>query len=249
MFTGKSPLPTLFPRLPNADAPATNAVRLNGVEWLQFSFEAAGADPEALFPPALHPTLPVLLQFAAFAVAESPWGAFNACLLRLTCRSGARPRTMLVSAVVDAPGARAALESGWGFNVRAGDVLIERSYDSASVTVFEGDEPTLALTAADPEPLAPGDLQFFSSMHAAQLERGPRLLQADLHVDVLRAERYQPWLERFDALAFGAAALEPGTPVAAFGAHVELELGPVRFACRPDELAFTGTERLGPPAG
>jgi len=39
--------------------------------------------------------------------------------------------------------------------------------------------------------------------------------------------------------------LEPHYAVTAFGAGASIELMPVRIVCKPDQPAFTGTEKVG----
>ena len=55
-------------------------------------------------------------------------------------------------------------------------------------------------------------------------------------------ERLAGRLERFDGGAFGEPLLLPSRVVSAALSTVTLTHPPVRFVCKPDELAFTGTE-------
>ena len=231
---------------PHATALAGEPFRLQDVEMVQFSYELAGVDVEALLPPALHPTLPLLAQWLCWSVPRSPWGTFNLCMLRLSCRSGARPRLFLRRAVIDNMAAGAGLAAGWGFNVSEAQVSLDRHYDCAEVRVHEGGRTTLAARAVAPEPLSPSDLQFFSAMHGASLPQGLRLVQFDSAIEARRAERYRPVIQDYDAAAWGDGAIRPDYPVTAFGASADITLQPVRFLCLPDELAFTGTERVAP---
>ena len=245
MYQGTASLDALVPNAPEVSAPAAEPFVLQGAEMLQFTYEVAGADIEALLPPALHPTIPMLAQWLCWSVPHSPWGTFNLCMLRLSCRSGARPRTFLRRSVIDNAAAGVALAAGWGFNAAEGQVAFRRNYDCAEVRVIEGGRTTLAAKAVDPDPLNPSDLQFFSAMHAARLPQGFRLIQFDSAAELSRAERYRPEVQGYDAAAWGDAAIRPDHPVTAFGAGADISLLPVRFLCQPDQLAFTGTERVG----
>ena len=68
-------------------------------------------------------------------------------------------------------------------------------------------------------------------------------MQIEYDVAVTRAERLRPQLDEFDAAGFGVhPSVEPYHPVSASIALGTIELHRLRFVCRPDELAFTGTE-------
>ncbi len=244
MLSGTTALETLAPDAPEIRSFDVNAVPLAGVEMLHWSFEVAAAGLTELYPPALHPTLPPVAMFVAWAVPDSPWGAFRLAQVRLSCRSGARPRGFLVGAVIDNAAAGGALADHWGLRPGVGEVTVERYYDAARVEVAVEGETVLAVRADDPDPLRPNDIQFFATMHAARTPAGLRLVQFDPTIEVTRAERYTPVLEAFDGGAWGQPRLEPNYPVVAYGAHADITLPRLRFATRPDVSAFEGAETL-----
>jgi hypothetical protein len=81
-------------------------------------------------------------------------------------------------------------------------------------------------------------------MHPADTPKGLRLVQVDADVNVTRAERATPTVTRFVPEAFGVPGGSLAYPVAAFVALGDVTLPKVRFLCRPDVPAFTGTERV-----
>lgn len=244
MLSGSTPLETLVPDAPEIRAFDIEPVALPDVEILQWSFEVAAGEVTELYPPALHPTLPPMAMIVAWSVPDSPWGAFDLAQVRLSCRSGARPRGFLVGAVIDNAAAAGALAEHWGLRARVGRVAVERYYDAARVEVAIGGETALAVRGDDPDLLRPNDIQFFAAMHAARTPAGLRLVQFDPAWEVTRAERYTPVLEAFDADAWGQPGLEPNYPVVAFGASANGTLPRLRFATRPDVNAFEGAETL-----
>jgi hypothetical protein len=242
MLLGTATLESLARRAPRIDAYPSETLTLPGVELLQATFELAGQGVEAFFPPGLHPTLPVLAVFAFWRASDGPLGAFTLAQLRLTCRSGARPRQLLVASFVDGEIAREALNSRFAFGARPAKVELARYYDRVDARVSLDGRAILDLHAGAPLPLATSDLQFFASVHPAQTPKGLRLLQVEPEYALTRAERGRPVLECFDAAAFGEPGLRPAHPVAAFVALGDIALPRVRFALRPDVLAFEGTE-------
>lgn len=244
MLAGTADLESLARRAPQLvgfDAPA---LTLPGIELLQVTWELGGGAPESFFPPALHPTLPVLAVLALWRADSGPLGRFALAQLRLTCRSGVRPRQYLVASFADGEPARAALNDGFAFGARPARIRLERFYDRVEGGVDVDGANALDLTGMAPLPLASGDLQFFSSMHAAETPKGLRLVQIDTEIQVTRAERAHPRLTHFAAAAFGLPGAKLAYPVAAFVALCDVTLPRLRFACRPDVPAFAGTERI-----
>ncbi len=202
--------------------------------------------PEALFPPGLTPTLPVLAVLALWRADAGPLGRFGLAQLRLSCRSGVRPRQLLVASFAEGEPARAALNARFGFGARPAKVRLERFYDRVEGGVEVDGRAALDVSAQAPLPLAASDVQFFSSMHPAETPKGLRLVQIDAEAAVARAERGKPRLEHFDPAAFGLPdGARLAYPVAAFVALCDVSLPRIRFLCRPDVPAFAGTERIG----
>ena len=107
----------------------------------------------------------------------------------------------------------------------------------------------LAIHGADPDPLDGADVQYSGSVALADTPRGLRLVQIEYDVTPSRAERVRPRLRAFDAVRFGVhPSVEPYYPVSASIVTATVSLQPLRFVSRPDELAFTGTEPVTPPA-
>jgi len=244
MLLGTADVEALARRAPRLESFATEPLSLPGVELLQATFELEGQRIESFFPPGLHPTLPVLAIFAFWRATEGPLGAFTLAQLRLSCRSGARPRQLLVASFVDGERACAALNARFAFGARPAIVQLERFYDRVDARVCVAGVKIVDVHAKAPLPLATSDLQFFASVHPAQTPKGFRLVQVDAEYAITRAERGRPVLDAFDAAAFGAPALRPAYPVAAIVALGDIALPRVRYVVRPDVLAFEGTETV-----
>jgi hypothetical protein len=244
MLVGTADLAALARFAPRMDAFPAEALTLPGVELLQATFELSGPRVESLFPPGLHPTLPVLAVFAFWRAAEGPLGAFALAQLRLSCRSGARPRQLLVASHVEGEAAREAFNTRFGFAARPAQVGLARFYDRAEARVSVDGKTLVSVHAGAPLPLAASDLQFFASVHPAHTPKGLRLVQFDTEYAISRAERGRPVLDAFDPAGFGAPGVRPGHAVSAIVALCDVTLPRVRFVVRPDVLAFEGTEAV-----
>ena len=244
MLVGTADLDALSARAPKLPAFPQEALALGGVEVLQACFEMRATSREPLLPPGLHPTSPATLILLLWRCAESPWGPFALLQLRVGCRSGVRARGFVWAAACDRDGAARELEARYGFPTREARISLARRYDGCSLSVELDGREALALEAQDPDPLAPDDVQFTGTLTLAHTPRGLRLVQIEPRTAFERAERLRPRLLRFDAEAWGHAALTPYHPVSASIGVGRVEIPPIRFVCRPDVLAFQGTESV-----
>jgi hypothetical protein len=240
---------TADPNALAADAPRMSLLdgeplTLTGIEVLQAAFELPGAFRECLLPPALHPTDPPLAWINVWRCPDGPLGAFALAQVRVSCRSGLRPRGFLVGAVVDSADAGAALAARWGFRCRAGTVVLARQYDAVDARVEVDGRTVLGLSLRDPDPLGAHDVQYTASMHLADTPRGLRLVQVDPDVRIERAERGRPSLGTFDGAAWGDPRIAPTHPVSGTIAVADLTLPRLRYVCKPDVWAFDGTETV-----
>jgi hypothetical protein len=217
------------------DAPP---VTFEGVAVLQASFEMPYSLRQPALPPGLHPTTPPLLVVLGWSVPDGPWGPFALAQLRVSCRSGVRPRGFVAACAVDSAPAAAALRDGWGLPAVVGPVTLERGYDRVALGA-----PWIDLVGLDPDPLAPGDVQYSVGTTLAATPRGLRLVQVEPEYEPGRVERVRPRLERFDPGGL-PVPLAVAAPVAATIAVGRVTLPALRFLSRPDVPAFEGTERV-----
>jgi acetoacetate decarboxylase len=244
VLLGTADVAALAQGAPVMEALDTDALVLPQATLLHAAYEMPGATRETLLPPALHPTDPPLVGWTVVASDAGPLGPFAMAALRVSCRSGVRPRGFLVCAVVDSDAAARALAARWGFRCRAGEVRLARHYDAVGATVRVDGRTILELALRDPDPLGPHDVQVTASMHLAKTPRGVRLVQVDPTFAIARAERGRPQLAAFEAAAWGDARIAPVHPVSAWTAVADVTLPRLRYLCRPDVWAFDGTETV-----
>jgi len=244
VLVGTADLDRLAQTAPRLPAFPAEPLALGGAELLQACFEMRASSREPLVPSGLHPTNPATLIVLAWRCAQSPWGPFTLVQLRAGCRSGVRTRGFVLAAACDSDVAARELAARWGFPARVAEIELARGYDACALRVALAGRPALALEAQDPDPLAEGDVQYTGTLTLAHTPRGLRLVQVEPRVRLSRAERLRPRLLQFDAAAWGQPALTPYYPVSASLGVGEIEIPPIRFVCRPDVLAFQGTEAV-----
>jgi hypothetical protein len=245
MLSGTAPLIELAGHAATMADLATAAETFPDAVVVQAMYEIASAGRQTSLPAGLHPTNPPSLVVQAWRCPESPWGPFALVQLRVGCRSGLRPRGMVQACVVDSPTAAEALRARWGFPAQVGTVRIEVGYHETVVTAGTGPGPaTVELRALDPVPLGPDDVSFTTTVVLAHTPRGDRLVQVDTDLAVTRAERLRLLAFAGDPAGIGVhPSVQVRHPVAASVSRGALTLQPLRFVNRPEELAFTGTER------
>jgi len=233
---------------PTLDGLGAEPVTLGGASILQVVCEIDSAEMCELLPPALHPTLPPSVSWLVYDCPNTPWGAMRLAQTRIECRSGARPRGFLVSAICDNSDAARALARGWGYRVQAGEIDYSHRYDEVRTRVRRDSETVLEVALQRPTPLGAGDIQFVAGMHPAHTQNGYRLVQCDpSHADS-DAQRGLPLVQAFDSAGWGEERIQPVYPVSAATCRADITLPKLRFLCKPGEMGFTGTEVIAPDA-
>lgn len=240
MICGTADVDALAAGAATVETWSTEDLELSGVECFQLIAEMRSTAREAVLPPGLHPTVPPALSIQGWNVGDSPWGAFSLVHTRVSCRSGVRARGFSTAAVATTGEAAAGLAGRFGFPTRVGEIDLRRNYDGIDLTA-----PGLRLTALDPTPLSSSDVQYTGTMNLAHTPNGLRLVQVESDHTGDRVERAAGRILDFDGAQWGDARLDPYHVVSASIAVESITIRGVRFVCRPNEPAFSGTERVG----
>ena len=199
---------------------------------------------EALLPSALHPTIPASMVLQVFNVRTSVWGAFLLSLIRVSCRSGVRARGFTLGAMVTSEIAQKGLEGVLGLGTRLAVIDMQEAYAETRISVLFSGTQVLEIQALDPEPLSTSDLQFTGTLNLANTPNGLRLVQVECIPQLTRVERLQSTFNSFQGEYWGSPLLQPTQVVTSTISRGDFLLPAIRFVCRPDELAFTGTESV-----
>jgi len=245
MLIGTAELQPLADSAPHVAEFIGKEIRLHDVTCMQYIAEMPNSAREAALPPSLHPTIPAAVSVQVYDVGDSPWGAFRFANTRISCRSGARARGFSTATLVDGEQACAGLRTSLGFPARPADIAFRHGYDGVSIAIVNEHETVFALEAIDPEPMGLNDVQYTGTLNLAHTPMGLRLMQIEAHTEASQVDRLQGQLLEFDGAALGNPLLEPVYTVSASVAKISMSFPPVRFVCKADELAFTGTEAVG----
>jgi hypothetical protein len=69
-------------------------------------------------------------------------------------------------------------------------------------------------------------------------------MQVEMSPHPATVERLTARIESFDGAGFADERIQPSRVIAASVVTMDAEFPSVRFVCKPDELAFTGTEAI-----
>ena len=229
-------------------------LRVDDVDILQVLYEVRVADRESLVPPALNPTIPPVVSFLVYRAKESEFGPFALAQLRLTARSGVRPRAYLVSARCDNPALSALLARSWGFRVTPGDIAVRRFHDRVDCTVSEPASeadviPGRFSTLLDRPCAGDGARRAVPARdapcpHRARRRPGATDRPGGLRVRVPPGRPWPALAASFDPSAWGDERLVPDIAVSASFAACDMTIANVRYICNPDIPASEGTEKV-----
>jgi len=244
MLIGSADLEALSERAPRVPQLNTEPLILEQVVCLQLTAELPNSAREAVLPPALHPTVPAALSIQVLKASRSPWGELAMASVRIACRSGVRARGYTVGTVANSEAADG-LAMTLGFPVQIGEVRLRHGYDGADFSVQTELGIIAALAAVDPEPMGQNDVQFTGTLNLAHTPLGLRLLQVESDCAPSQVERLTPGILSFDGGGWGQSLLVPKLLVScSVVVAPQWTFAPIRFVCKPDELAFTGTESV-----
>ena len=244
---GTLELPSVVDRLATMRDLDTEAWSLPGAEILQLAFEVPRATG-ALLPRAMHPAIPPYATIWVTRYPESPVGPFTLAQLRLMGRAGAHPRGFVLGALASTVEAATALRERWGLPVVPGKVTFTRRHDRITATAIRDGVTVLDCGLIDPEPIAPGDVQYIHSVTLAHApldgKTGPRLIQVDPRYTLRKADRGRPHVGLLVPPAWNAGPLRPLNPIAATVTSVDTDLPRIRFVMDAEVPVVRGTRRI-----
>ncbi len=242
MLVGSADIKSLAAHAAAIDSYYQEPINLGQVHCYQVTLEMHNQAREAVLPPALHPTLPPALSLQAWQVEDSLWGAFHMVINRVSCRSGVRARGFTARVICSNAEATEALRALFGFPAVTGAIQFTHSYSGVELEVLDGTDSVLSLSATDPDPMGLTDVQYTSTLNLAYTPNGLRMVQLEADHQASKVDRLSSTLKQFDPTFWGNSLFDPYKVVSSSLCTEYVSFKPIRFVCKPDELAFTGTE-------
>ena len=244
MLVGSADIDELKKRAGTIPEFVSDEIVFEDTTCFQLAAELDNAAREALLPSGLHPTIPASMVVQVFKVRQSIWGEFLLSIIRVSCRSGVRARGFTLGAMVTSAVASEGLERVMGLSAGLAAVELEENYAQTRVSVSLSGIQILEVHALDPEPLTTRDLQFTGTLNLANTPNGLRLVQVETVPQLSRVERLLSDFRVFKGECWGSPLLQPRQIITSTISRGDFLMPPIRFVCKPDELAFTGTESV-----
>ena len=116
---------------------------LKGAKILSINMEIDDDPADNLIPAAMHPSIPEYAIFCVTSYPESPVGPFSIAEVRVSGRTGVRPRGFVLRSYCNTEDARRELTARWGYPNVAGDVKLDIRHDRVVARVDAGGKPVL----------------------------------------------------------------------------------------------------------
>ena len=236
----------------NKSAPSLNGYKteplvLKGAQILSINIEIDDDPADALIPRTMHPSIPEYAIFNVTNYPESPFGPFAIAEVRVSGRTGVRPRGFVLRSFCNNEDACRELASRWGYPTSHADVKLDVRHDRVVGRAVAGGRPVLECEMVDRDFISGGDIQYIASMHMARNKEDGKLVlvQVDPDFTFSKAERGKPRIVLLDTDAFGAGNnLRLGNPISATFTTAEVTLPKIRYICNPELPAMQGTTKV-----
>ena len=241
---GKLDLAAWAKSVPTINGYKTEPWILKGAKILSINMEIDDDPADNLIPATMHPSIPEYAIFCVTSYPESPVGAFSIAEVRVSGRTGVRPRGFVLRSFCDNEDARREMAARWGYPTVAGDVKIDIRHDRVVARVNAGGKPVLECELLDRDMISGGDIQYIASMHLARNKEDGKLVlvQVDPEWVFKKVERGRPRITALDSEAWGAGSLlRADYPISATYNTCDVTLGKIRYVCDPTVDAFKGT--------
>jgi Acetoacetate decarboxylase (ADC) len=236
----------------NKSAPSLNGYKteplvLKGAQILSINIEIDDDPADALLPRTMHPSIPEYAIFNVTNYPESPFGPFAIAEVRISGRTGVRPRGFVLKSFCNNEDACRELASRWGYPTAHAEVKLDVRHDRVVGRAASGGRAVLECEMVDRDFISGGDIQYIASMHMARNKEDGKLVlvQVDPDFTFSKAERGKPRIVMLDTDAFGAGNnLRLGNPISATFTTAEVKLPKIRYICNPELPAMQGTTKV-----
>ncbi|HEY4343377.1 MAG TPA: hypothetical protein VGN05_03450 [Parvibaculum sp.] len=230
---------------PRVKALAKEAVAIEKVETLTFTFEVKAQPSFALVPPALHPSLPSYCSLKVRKHYDSPVGAFTIAELCMNARASSIYTGFCLGAFTDNAKAAEWLRDAYGAPVETADkvTLVKRHY-GIEARVEKGGEIILDGLLSMPGFISGSDVLYTPNLNYAEVDGALKLVPEEFEYAIKDAKRGVATFRALNLAAFGGAAAFPTNHLPATFTASSLSYMEVRYVLDPGVPAFMGATKV-----
>lgn len=179
-----------------------------------------------LIPPGLHPSVPAVMGVTFWHTKNSPLGEFTLAFNAIACRTGIKPRHLVLSAYTDSEQAAQFFGERYGFHCDIADVFFQENYDRFYGRVTLNNEIVLESETTQASPLVGAGVavKYSPPLNLAQIGAEKSLIQYEAGYDFKRAARGKPKLLK------NTSAAQATTPISGTHALCDIHFLPARFS-------------------
>ena len=207
------------------------AVELVDVEIFYSLFELPMSVAIARLPQSLHPSIPAVMAANYWHAPVSPFGEFHLAYVGLACRTGIKPRHLVIGAWCDNPDAARFFRERYGFDCVAAEIQCHETFERVVGRITVEDATILETVATDFVPIVGGggSVKYSPPLNLALIEGQAMLAQFEAGYAFKRVLRGDARNNIYCAQALGDGEIAPTSPISGTFAVCDVYLLPVRF--------------------
>ncbi len=208
-----------------------STVELTEVEIFYSLFELPMDVAIARLPKSLHPSIPAVMATNFWHGREGPFGEFNLATVALACRTGIKPRHLIIGSWCDNPAAAQFFRERYGFNCQAAAIQCRESFERVVGRIVVDDKTILETVGTEFLPIVSGggSVKYSPPLNLTVIDGQAMLAQFEAGYSFKRVLRGSANNPIFNAREIGDDAIQPTTPIAGTLAVCDVHLLPVRF--------------------
>ena len=208
-----------------------NAVELADVEIFYSLFELPMGVAIARLPESLHPSIPAVMATNFWHAPSSPFGEFHLAYVALACRTGIKPRHLIVGSWCDNPAAAQFFRERYGFDCQAAAIQCRETFERVIGRIVVDDATILETVGTEFVPIVSGggSVKYSPPLNLAMIDGQAMLAQFEGAYTFKRVLRGNAINQIYRASALGDDAIKPTSPIAGTLAVCDVHLLPVRF--------------------
>jgi hypothetical protein len=224
------------------DLSDSSAIHIKNAEIFYTLYELKMNVAEAILPVSLHPSIPALFSVTFVSGKHETIGTFNLAYIGIACRTGIKPRHLIIKSFCDNDVALKLFAARYGFNASLAEISCRETYDRVNGTIRYEDRTVANISIGNCIPLvgSGGVVKYSPALNACVLDGQTKLVQFEANYEFKTVIRGEPSDQLFDSKALGHEDLSTHYPVAGTHAVADINLLPARFQVDLVNPAETG---------
>lgn len=219
-----------------------STIDLSDANIFYILYEMKMSDAESILPASLHPSIPALFSVTFISGKSDITGEFNLAYTGVACRTGIKPRHLVIKAFCDNEKARNLFATRYGFSASIAEVSCKETYDRVHGEIYHDGLAVADMSIGNCIPLvgAGGIIKYSPALNGCLVNNQTTLVQFEASYEFRTAIRGAPSDQVFDSKSLGNEVLSTYYPVAGSYAVADITLLPARFQVDLTNPAETG---------